>query len=161
MQRLKERLDLGQPDIDNITRIMSVVAIAGLFSMFLPWISFDGDKSALTGSELIAFAFTSSERSAMFGISVPGALGLFLVPITMVGLTIFGFFKTVNGEHPLPVNGVAVMLPIAMLILSSPITSSDQVDLFGVILPKVGIVLMILSHAALFIHGLYAELLTR
>ena len=161
MQRLKEKLGVNQPDIDNLTRVRALIALVGFLSMFLPWISLDGDNSALNGSELIAFAFTSPERQAMFGISIPGALGLFGVPVIMVGLTIFGFFKTINGEYPLVVNGVAVILPVVMLVLADPITSSDQFDLFGVILPKVGIILMILSHAALFIHGLYVEFLTR
>ena len=161
MQQLKEKLGINRPDIDNLTRIRSSVTLVGFFSMFLPWIALDGDNSALNGSELIAFAFTSPERSAMFGISIPGALSLFGVPVVMVGLTIFGFLKTINGEYPLVANGVAVILPMLMLVLAAPITSSDQFDLFGMITPKVGIVLMILSHAALFIHGLYVEFLTR
>ena len=135
--------------------------MVGFFSMFLPWISLDGDNSALNGSELIAFAFTSPERPAMFGISILGALGLFGIPVVMVGLTIFGFLKTINGEYPLVVHGVAVILPVLMLVLATPITSSDQFDMFGMVLPKLGLVVMILSHTGLFIHGLYMEFLTR
>ena len=161
MQQLKEKLGLDQPDIDNLTRVRSLVALVGFFSMVLPWISLDGDNSALNGSELIAFAFTSPERLAMFRISIPGSLSLFGIPVVMVGLTIFGFFKTINGEYPLVVNGVAVILPVVMLVVAAPITSSDQFGIFGVILPKFGVVVMILSHTALFIHGLYVEFLTR
>ncbi len=161
MQRLKEKLGLNQPDIDNLTRVRSLVALLGFLGMFLPWISLDGDNSALNGSELIAFAFTSPERQAMFGISIPGVLGLVGIPVVMVGLTIFSFVRTINGEYPLVANGVAVMLPVLMLVLAAPITSSDQFDIFGVVLPKMGVVAMVLSHTALFIHGLYVEFLNK
>ena len=111
MQRFKEKLQSNDATLDNTTRIRAAAALIALFSMLVPWVWMDGDKSALSGSDLLAYAFTSDERGALFRTSILGALGLFFVPPIVAVLTIYGFAKTIMGEYPLMANLMGALLP--------------------------------------------------
>ena len=153
MQRFKEKLQSNDATLDKTTRIRAAAALIALFSMLVPWVWMDGDKSALSGADLLAYAFTSDERGALFRTSILGALGLFFVPPIVAVLTIYGFAKTIMGEYPLMANLMGALLPIIMLILARSITSSDQLAILGITLSGWGVSLMICSHTGLFIHG--------
>ena len=157
MQQLKNTLRSNDPEFDDTARARTLAALAALISMFLPWVWLDGDNSALNGAEFLAYAFTGPELGAMFRTSILGSLGLLFIPLVVVVLAVYGFFKTIAGEYPLTTYAAAAALPILMLVMARSVTSSDQPAIAGIPLPEWGVVLMVVCQAGLFIHGLLHE----
>ena len=157
IRKLKERILAGDPTFNNETMIRTLIAIGALASMFLPWAVLDGKDSSLSGSELLAYAFTSPERGAMFRTSFLGTIGLLFIPLTVTIASIIAFFKTVTKQASTAANLIGCLLPIIMIMVTGSITSSDRPDLLGVRIPEWGIAMMISCHAILLVHGLIQE----
>ena len=155
--KLKERILAGDPSFNNETMIRTLIAIGALASMFLPWAVLDGKDSSLRGSELLAYAFTSPERGAMFRTSFLGTMGLLFIPLTVTITSIIAFFKAVTKQASTAANLIGCLLPIIMIMVTGSITSSDRPDLLGVRIPEWGIAMMISCHAVLLVHGLIQE----
>ena len=157
IRKLKEWMLAEDPTFSNETMIRTLIAMGALASMFLPWAVLDGDDSSLSGSELLAYAFTSPERGAMFRTSFLGAVGLLFIPLTVMVATIIAFFNTVTRQASTAANLIGCLLPIIMIMVTGSITSSDQPDLLGVRIPEWGIAMMISCHTVLLVHGLIQE----
>ena len=138
IRKLKEWMLAEDPTFSNENIIRTLIAMGALASMFLPWAVLDGDDSSLSGSELLAYAFTSPERGAMFRTSLLGAMGFLFIPLTVMVATIIAFFNTVTRQASTAANLIGCLLPIIMLMVTGSITSSDQPDLFGSKDPGVG-----------------------
>ena len=157
LQRLKEKILADDPNFTNEAIIRAGTALIALVSMFLPWVVLDGTRSALSGSELVAYAFTSKERGTMFQTSFMGAVALLYIPLIVTIATVVSFSKTIVQKTSTTSNLLGCLLPVIMIMVSGSITSSDRPDLLGVTVPEWGIVTMISCHVILLVHGLIQE----
>ena len=156
MQELKEKLEklkLSDPGFDNTTRARSLVALAALAGMFLPWVWLDGDSSSLNAAELLAHGLTNPERGAMAGVSFPGTMALLFIPPAVIILAVLGFIRAIRGEYPLLMNAAGAALPLVLLVLSKPVTSSDDHSVLGIPVSHAGAIVVSICHASLLIHG--------
>ena len=149
LARLWDKTNEGSPEFDRAAQVRTLVALMALCSMLLPWTRLDGYTNPMTGADLIAFAFTSPERGAMFRLMPLGALALLFIPLVTTITAIYVFAKSVEGEHPVMANIMAITLPVVMLYLAQTLTGSDQPQLFWITIPKLGIITLILCNTAL------------
>ena len=150
-------LSRDDPDFGRAVQVRTLAALLALFSMMLPWVRLDGYTESMTGAELLAFAFTSPERGAMFRTVPLGAIALLLVPLAAAATAVYSFVKNVQGEHPIAANLALIFLPIVMLFFGQALTASDQPRLVWVSIPRPGIILMIACNAGLLAHSLHVE----
>ncbi len=152
-RKLKSR----DPSFNTTTMYRTMAVLAALISMYLPWVHLDGSEGPMNGAALIAYAFTSPERSSLFSISMFGTLTLLFIPLTVLGTTGYSFIKNLQGHYTPGSNVAAAVLPIAMLLAARSIISSDQPSLLGIQLPEWGVTIMVLTHTGLLVHGLANE----
>ena len=131
-----------------------VIAVAAIATMMLPWAYLDGARHPLTGAELIAYTFTGSERGAMAGHSVPGALALLVTPMLTLAMSILVFVRIYRGQQPVILNAVTGCLPLLIVVLAGGVTSSAHLTGPGMAAPQVGMVLGFLCQATLAGHTL-------
>ena len=157
LSNLWDNLTKGDPDFDQVTQVRTLVALLALCSMFLPWVRLDGYSSSVNGAELLAFAFTSPERGAMFRIAPLGAAALLFVPLAVTATAVYNFVKNIQGKLTIGPNVALIMLPVLMLFLGQALTASDQPRLAGITIPNPGGILMILCNMGLLAHSLCTE----
>ena len=131
-----------------------VIAVAAIATMMLPWTYLDGARHPLTGAELIAYTFTGSERGAMAGHSVLGALALLVTPMLTLAMSILVFARIYKGQQPVVLNAVTGCLPILIVAFAGGVTSSAHLIGPGMAAPQVGMVLGFLCQATLAGHTL-------
>ncbi len=133
----------------------NLIAVAGIASMMLPWVYLDGAESSLSGAELIAYTFaTSDERWDMTRQSFLGAAALFLVPLAVAVLSIAVFAKTFKEQHSIGLNAASGLLPALIVIFSASITSSEHLFFDRFVFPQAGIIVMLLCQTALALHSI-------
>ena len=97
LDRLKEEeAKFGRP-----LQVRTVIAMAALAGMLLPWLKLDGYGETMTAAELIAYAIADPERGTMFGVSKLGAMAVLFMPGITLAAVVYGFFKTINGQPSL------------------------------------------------------------
>ena len=136
------------------THIRAIAILITLVGFLLPWITLDGYAGSFSGSELIAYAFISPERASLFSVSKMGTLTLLAVPITTLSITIYGLYQSMKGEPSLGAHLAAVLAPISMLILTGGIVSTEWPRMFGMPLPGIGIIVIIITQGGLFTERL-------
>ena len=158
LEQVKKKLkSLDDPNFDQATQMRTLVGLMALASMLLPWIRLDGHSETMNGAQMIAYAFTDPGRASIFGISKLGTLAVLLVPILALAASAYGFFRLAQGHHSLASHLSGSLLPLGMVLLSSPISSSDGPAIAGFPIPGVGIFIMIVAQGALFIDGMLEE----
>ena len=155
MEQVKEKLkSLDDPSFDTATQVRTLVGLIALAGMLLPWIKLDGYGETMNGAQMIAYAFTDLGRASIFGVSKLGALAILLVPTLALAANIYGFFRLMQGRHSLGSHLAGSLLPLGMVLLSSPLISSDGPAIAGFPIPGMGIFVTILAQGALFIDGM-------
>ena len=157
MQQFKDRFNLDQNEVTKTTQARAIVALIAIAGMFLPWVWLDGDTSPMNAGQLLAYAFTNPERGAMISISFPGTIALLFTPPVVICLAVYCFIKTMKSDYPLMMNAGAVVLPIVMIMLSGPVTSSDDHSFAGLPASHLGAILVSLCHASLLTHGILQQ----
>ena len=155
MEQVKEKLkSLDDPSFDTANQVRTLVGLIALAGMLLPWIRLDGYSETMNGAQMIAYAFTDLGRASIFGVSKLGALAILLVPTLALAANIYGFFRLMQGRHSLGSHLAGSLLPLGMVLLSSPLISSDGPAIAGFPIPGMGIFVTILAQGALFIDGM-------
>ena len=155
MEQVKEKLkSLDDPSFDTATQVRTLVGLIALAGMLLPWIRLDGYSETMNGAQMIAYAFTDLGRASIFGVSKLGALAILLVPTLALAANIYGFFRLMQGRHSLRSHLAGSLLPLGMVLLSSPLISSDGPAIAGFPIPGMGIFVTILAQGTLFIDGM-------
>ena len=157
LDNLWASLSRDDPNFSRVLQVRTLTALLALVSMMLPWVRLDGYTESMTGAELLAFAFTSPERGAMFRTVPLGAIALLLVPLTVAATAVYSFVKNIQGEFTVGPNLALIALPIVMLFLGQALTATDQPRLAWATLPKPGIILMVLCNVGLLAHSLHVE----
>ena len=154
-QDMRRNLDWKRTGMDPVTATRSLIALAAVIGMFLPWITLDGASSPMNGAQLAAHSFNSPERTAMASISITAALALLFIPPLMAVLLGISLVNTLRGQLPLGTQLSAALLPLGIMLLCRPITSTDHPAIAGFfLLPHFGTTLIMLTQGYLFGHGL-------
>ena len=133
---------------ENLYLWRNVLAIIGITSLMLPWAKLDGASGSVSGSDLIAYLLTGSERLDMIRNSFLGTASLFLVPVCVLATTIMVWTKAFTEKTAIKLNIIAIILPVPMLIFAGGITSSDNISK-GIMTPQTGVIIMVLTQAAM------------
>ena len=158
LERVQEgwkKLTQDDPRFSAAAKARTLMALLALFSILLPWVRLDGYTQTMAGSELLAFAFTSPERAAMFRSAPLGAIALLLIPFVLALSSIYAFFKSLEGQHTLGASIMGAALPLIMLFLAQTLTATGSTRIIGVSIPNPGIITMVLCNVGLIIHSLY------
>ena len=155
MQKLKDKFMPSNTDLDQVTKVRAILALATLPAMFLPWATLDGASSSLSGSHLITYALTSPERGFMISHFPAPAVALFLLPIMTLVTAVLALLEILKGKYPLLLHTVTILMPIALTITTGAVTSSDRTDILGMPVPALGPYIFVLIHLVLLAHGLY------
>ena len=155
MKDLKQRFTDSLDQVETTDLARQVAALLPLLGVLLPWITMDGETSALTGADLIAYTLTSPERAQLFRTSTLAGLTLFAIPTVTITVAILVFIKTLSAQHTPALNALATALPIIMLATVAPITSTTQKTVMGFIYPDWGVALMIFPQAGLLAHSIW------
>ena len=135
----------------------TLLSAAAIFSIALPWAHLDGNQQANSGTSLIAHLFTGTERIAMLRESPLGFITLFVTPLAAVPLTVNAFWKTWKEQEPMMLHLVLLALPLPMLMFAGSLTSTQH-QMFGSRLaPQAGVIVLMLSQAALVAMTLLIE----
>ena len=147
---MKERLKAELITLsENLYLWRNVLAIIGILSLMLPWVKLDGASGSITGSGLIAYLLTGTERLDMIRNSFLGAAALLLVPISVLVTTIMVWIKAFTEKTAFKMNIIAILLPLPLLIFSGSVTSSQNILTKGIMTPQAGVIILFLSQAAM------------
>ena len=103
------------------------------------------------GAGLIAYSFTGNERAAMIRITLIGSAVLFTFPLLTLFAAVMCFLDNIKGELGVPWSLLAVVAPMAMLMIAGPVLSSDQGRMLGVPIPDWGIFITSGAHFSLIL----------
>lgn len=153
-----DRVQKNDPAFRGDPLLRSICALIPLGAFLLPWVHLDGSNDSLSGAQLLAFAFTSPERTFLFSTSALGTIALVFAPLALAVTSIASLFLTVSDKYMNAGHLVAGLLPLAMLALARPILSSDQaLSYIGPLpIPAWPLLALIASNLALAAHG-FAE----
>ena len=155
LAELRQRLTREEPGFDHVTTARSIIALAALISILMPWAMLDGYSETMSGAELLAFAFTSAERGAMFRAAPLGAAALLLIPFVLTITASYNLLKNLEGERPMGASLLSLTLPALMLFLAQTLTASNQPQVFGITIPDAGITVMMVCNLGLTVHTLH------
>ena len=157
LEMLKEGFESEDPNFSRIRQIRSAVGALALAGMLLPWVRLDGYTKSMSGADLIAYAFTGTDRGAIFDTSIMGALGLLLIPSIVLAACAYAFLNTMTGRRPLKSHLVAAIMPLGMLLMSGGIVSSDGPQIAGIPIPGFGLIITVLAQGGLFVNRMLGE----
>ena len=147
---MKERLKAELITIsENLYLWRNVLAIIGILSLMLPWVKLDGASGSITGSGLIAYLLTGTERMDMLRNSFLGTAALLLVPISVLVTTIMVWIKAFTEKTAFKMNIITILLPLPLLIFAGSVTSSQNILTKGIMTPQAGVIILFLSQAAM------------
>ena len=147
---MKERLKAELITLsENLYLWRNVLAIIGILSLMLPWVKLDGASGSITGSGLIAYLLTGTERLDMLRNSFLGTATLLLVPISVLVTTIMVWIKAFTEKSAFKMNIITILLPLPLLIFAGSVTSSQNILAKGIMTPQVGVIILVLSQAAM------------
>ena len=150
-EKLTERLAAKELGFGKAAQVRTAIAIAALAGMLLPWLRLDGYNEAMNAADLIAYAFTSPERGAIFGISKLGAIAILFTPSIVLAASVYGLFRIMAGRRQVAAHLVGARAPLGMLMLSRSIVSSDGWDVAGIPLPGFGLIVTVVAQGILLI----------
>ena len=164
MQRMKTLastlLTAFNSPLPNQSRVDQVrTAIAGLALAFilLPWMP-AGPTGSMTGSKLLGYSLFSGSLAAWFQENPLGAFLFAITPALTVLLSFIAFVAIMRGRNPLKTHLVIVVLPLLTLRLAShPMLDSPPNALFGVPIPQIGLLHLVVFHLGLLLFGLYLK----
>ena len=93
------------------TQLRAATALLTLVGFLMPWVTLDGYADAMSGSDLIAYAFLNPERASLFQVSWTGTLALLMMPIAALTATIYGFYRSLKGDPSLGAHLAAAAAP--------------------------------------------------
>ena len=140
--------------MDSQTIMRSTVALIALAGFLLPWIRLDGHNDPMTGSEIIAYAFTSPERATIFSTSLPSSMALLMIPPVTAIAVLYGMVRLIQGGHSLGSHLLGAALPLVMVLSTGAIASSDGFRIGGIPLPGIGIIATVITQGILFLDAL-------
>ena len=157
LEMLKERLEAEDSSFSRIRQIRSAAGALALAGMLLPWVRLDGYTKSMSGADLIAYAFTGTDRGAIFDASVTGALALLLIPSIVLAACAYAFFNTMIGRRPLKSHLTGAIMPLGILLMSGSIVSSDGPQVAGIPIPGFGLIITVLAQGGLFVNRMLGE----
>ena len=157
LEMLKEGFESEDPNFSRIRQIRSAVGALALAGMLLPWVRLDGYTNSMSGADLIAYAFTGTDRGAIFDTSIMGALALLLIPSIVLAACAYAFLTTLTGGRPLKSHFVAAVMPLGIMLMSGGIVSSDGPQIAGIPIPGLGLIITVLAQGGLFANRMLGD----
>ena len=148
-------------DVNSRTAVRTVFTLVALLGMFFPWVTLDGSSSAMNGAELIAYSFTSPERTAMMSVNFIAAVTLLGFPILALVCSVISFLENLKGRFGIVWSIGGMALPVLMLMIASPVLTTEQNRILGVPVPDWGMAITAGAHLALLVLTAMSQYMDR
>ena len=134
-------------------------AAAGLALLFilLPWMPV-GPSGSMAGSQLAGHSLFNDAIGDWLRENPVGAFLFVVTPTLTIVLSFQAFVAIIRKRNPLYSHLVIVILPLLTLKFAShPMLDSSPNALFGVPIPQIGLLHLMVIHLGLLLYGIYLK----
>lgn len=155
--RLLAAFNSPLPNQSRVDQVRSAVAGLALVFILLPWMP-AGPTGSMTGSRLLGYSLFNDSLAAWFQENPLGAFLFVITPALTILLSFTAFLAILRGRNPVKTHLVIVVLPLLTLGLAShPMMDGPPSALFGVPVPQIGLLHLVVLHLCLLLFGLYLK----
>ena len=155
--RLLEAFNSPLPNQSRVDQVRSAIAGLALLFILLPWMP-AGPTGSMTGSRLLGYSLFNDSLVAWFEANPLGAFLFVITPALTILLSFTAFLAILRGRNPFKTHLVIVVLPMLTLWLAShPMLDGPPGALFGVPIPQIGLLHLVVIHLGLLLFGLYLK----
>ena len=164
MQRVKSAgstfwatVNRSQSNQSREDQIRTAMAGFALLFILLPWMPV-GPSGSMAGSALVGHGVFNDAIGVWLKENPLGTLLFVVTPALTVGLSFFSLIEIFRKRNPVLAHLIIVVLPLLTLKLASyPILDNPVNTVFGVPVPQIGLLHLVVIHFGLLLYGLHLK----